>query len=38
MKTKKKIPVWVAMCLTLAMVLCFSFGVSAAETFYFLRF
>lgn len=34
MKTKKKIPVWVAMCLTLAMVLCFSFGVSAAETFY----
>ena len=34
MKTKKKIPVWVAMCLALAMVLCFSFGVSAAETFY----
>ncbi|MGM9567240.1 MAG: S-layer homology domain-containing protein [Clostridia bacterium] len=35
MKTKKIIPVWVAMCLALAMVLCFSFGVSAAtETLY----
>ena len=34
MKTKKKISVWVAMCFVLAMMLCFSFGVSAAETFY----
>ncbi|MGN0963248.1 MAG: hypothetical protein ACI4PP_06690, partial [Clostridia bacterium] len=39
MKTKKKIPVWVAMCLALAMMLCFSFGVSAAtETIYFCGF
>ena len=35
MKTKKKIPVWGTMCLALAMILCFSFGVSAAtETIY----